>query len=236
MNIIKRSFFGWPVSDTGSADPKSGLVLHYDGPGQNLSKKTHTHCIEYWQGVRHFHMGPSHGWADIGYSYGVCPHGIAFEGRGAKRVQAAQQGSNSSWYSCSLMLGNGEKPTDAQIATVNNLRDYLHSQYGNSKVVKGHKDFNSTDCPGTIIYKMIKDGVFSSPVSSGPRDLGLGDSGDDVKAVQTALNAKGRTPKLKIDSDYGPKTVLAVKWFQRKNKLSPDGIVGKKTREALGIK
>lgn len=232
MEIVKRSFFGWPESDAGYANPSKGLVLHYDGPGQNLSKKTHTHCIAYWQGVRSFHMGPQRGWADIGYSYGVCPHGIAFEGRGAKRVQAAEPGGNSTYYSCTLMLGDGEHPTDKQVTSVKDLRDYLNEKYGNSKAIKGHKDFNSTDCPGTIIYKMIKDGVFSS-ISSSPRILSLGDNGSDVKAVQIALNAYGRKPSLIVDGDYGPKTVLAVKWFQRKNNLSPDGIVGENTRNAL---
>jgi N-acetyl-anhydromuramyl-L-alanine amidase AmpD len=129
------------------------------------------------------------------------------------------------------MLGNGEKPTDEQIASVKNLRDYLHTEYGNAQTIKGHKDFNSTDCPGTVIYKLIQEGVFS--VSSGPRDLGLGDEGKDVEGVQTALNAYGYKPKLKVDGSYGPKTVLGVKWFQRKNNLSPDGIVGKETRAAL---
>lgn len=233
MQLVKRSYFGWPESDAHSANPQQGLVLHYDGPGQNLSKKTHTECVKYWQGVRKFHMGASHGWADIGYSYGVCPHGYTFEGRGPKKVQAAQQGSNSTWYSCSLMLGNGEKPTDAQIASVKELRDYLNKEYGNSKTIKGHKDFNNTDCPGTVIYKMIQDKTFSSSVSSGPRDLGLNDSGRDVEDVQKALNTKGRTPKLKVDGVYGPLTVNAVKWFQKKVKLTPDGIVGKETRAEL---
>lgn len=220
MEIIKRSFFGWPQSAAELANPQSGLVLHYDGPGQSLLTKTHTECVKYWKAVRKFHVG-THGWADIGYSYGVCPHGYTFEGRGDKRVQAAQQGANSTWYSCSLMLGNGEKPTDKQIASVKNLRDYLHNEYGNSKSIKGHKDFNSTDCPGTIIYKMIKDGVFSSSVSP------------SIEAIQTALNKAGRTPKLKVDGLYGPLTTNAVKWFQRKNKLSPTGTMNEKTHALL---
>ena len=223
MDIIKRSFFGWPVSAAEYANPTLGLVIHYDGPGQNLSKKTHTECVKYWKSVRKFHVG-THGWSDIGYSYGVCPHGSLFEGRGALKQQAAQQGANSTWYSCSLMLGDGEKPTDAQIASVNNLIDYLHEKYGNSKNVKGHKDFNSTDCPGTIIYQLIKDGIFSS-VSSNPIV--------NTKELQIALNKAGRTPKLKVDGIHGPKTILAVKWFQRKNNLSPDGIVGPKTYALL---
>lgn len=221
MHIVKRDYFGWPESNAKSANPQSGVVLHYDGPGRNLSKKTHIECSRYWKQVRSDHMN-RHGWADIGYSYGVCPHGIAFEGRGAKKTQAAQEGANSSYYSISLMLGNGEKPTDKQIASVKELRDYLHKQYGNSNVVKGHKDFNSTDCPGTIIYQMIKDGVFSSVSKK-----------SDTELIQEALNKAGRTPKLKVDGIYGPLTTNAVKWFQRKHKLSATGTMNKETRAAL---
>lgn len=222
MHIVKRDYFGWPVTKAGTASPQQGLVLHYDGPGRNLSKKTHIECVRYWKETRSFHMN-GHGWADIGYSYGVCPHGMCFEGRGGKRTQAAQEGSNSSWYSCSLMLGEGEKPTDKQIASVKNLRDYLNQEYGNSKAVKGHKDFNKTSCPGTSIYKLIKDGVFSSVSSK-----------SDIELIQEALNKAGRTPKLKVDGVYGPLTTNAVKWFQRKNKLSPiNGKVGTKERELL---
>lgn len=221
MHIVPRKYFGWPVSAAKKANPQLGVVLHYDGLGQNLLTKTHNECTRYWKSVRSYHVN-RRGWADIGYSYGVCPHGIAFEGRGDKRVQAAQEGANSSYYSVSLMLGEGEKPTDKQIATCKDLIDYLHKEYGNSKTVKGHKDFNSTDCPGTIIYQLIRDGVFSSV--SKPSDIEL---------IQEALNKAGRTPKLEIDGVYGPLTTNAVKWFQRKNKLSPNGKVGKKERELL---
>ena len=38
-----------------------------------------------------------------------------------------------------------------------------------------------------------------------------------------------------VDGIFGPKTTAAVKYFQRKNNLAIDGIVGKQTFAALGM-
>ncbi|MEC0276801.1 peptidoglycan-binding protein [Peribacillus frigoritolerans] len=54
----------------------------------------------------------------------------------------------------------------------------------------------------------------------------------NVKRIQEALNKKGYSVGT-ADGLFGPKTVAAVKKFQRANKLSPDGIVGPKTWNEL---
>lgn len=63
------------------------------------------------------------------------------------------------------------------------------------------------------------------------RTLRKGHKGADVLELQRRLNALGWT--LKEDGDFGTATQKAVKEFQRKNGLTADGIVGRKTREAL---
>lgn len=57
--------------------------------------------------------------------------------------------------------------------------------------------------------------------------------GKDVLAVQQKLIQLG----FNIDDDgkFGPNTDAAVTAFQEKNSLTPDGIVGDKTRKALGL-
>lgn len=55
----------------------------------------------------------------------------------------------------------------------------------------------------------------------------------DVKWVQQHLNSHGASPKVTVDSQYGPKTRDAVRAFQRKQKLDVDGIVGRLTWNAL---
>jgi peptidoglycan hydrolase-like protein with peptidoglycan-binding domain len=49
----------------------------------------------------------------------------------------------------------------------------------------------------------------------------------DVKSVQKKLANAGYP--IKIDGVYGEKTAEAVEKFQKKHKLTVDGIVGKKT-------
>ena len=60
-----------------------------------------------------------------------------------------------------------------------------------------------------------------------------GDTGSEVKALQTDLNTLGAKPKLVVDGDFGPATEAAVKAFQKAHKLEVDGVVGPKTSAAL---
>ncbi len=61
-----------------------------------------------------------------------------------------------------------------------------------------------------------------------------GSSGSTVKTIQTKLKRWGYY-KGSVDGIYGSGTVSAVKYFQRKNGLTADGIVGKKTAATMGV-
>ena len=61
-----------------------------------------------------------------------------------------------------------------------------------------------------------------------------GSTGDAVRTIQTKLSNWGYFSGA-IDGIYGPKTEEAVKYFQRKNGLTADGIVGPATFRALGM-
>ncbi len=70
-----------------------------------------------------------------------------------------------------------------------------------------------------------------------PHALGaysLGSSGNAVKQIQQRLSNWGYYSG-KIDGVYGTKTRDAVIYFQRKNGLTADGIVGNATLNALGL-
>ena len=71
--------------------------------------------------------------------------------------------------------------------------------------------------------------AISPPRTDGiQRTLKMGDDGPDVALVQKKLG-------LAADGDFGPATKAAVVAFQQKNGLGNDGIVGAKTRQALGL-
>jgi len=61
-----------------------------------------------------------------------------------------------------------------------------------------------------------------------------GSRGDEVIQIQTKLKRWGYYNGA-IDGIYGSQTLEAVKYFQRKNGLTQDGIAGTKTLQAMGI-
>ena len=61
-----------------------------------------------------------------------------------------------------------------------------------------------------------------------------GSRGEEVRTIQTKLKRWGYY-KGNIDGIYGSQTMEAVKYFQRKNGLTVDGIAGTKTLQAMGI-
>jgi LAS superfamily LD-carboxypeptidase LdcB len=66
------------------------------------------------------------------------------------------------------------------------------------------------------------------------KDIGFGDSGEEVKIVQESLLSLGFMDKSsKATGFYGPLTFKAVKNFQRANNLPATGIVGPQTRNIL---
>lgn len=70
-----------------------------------------------------------------------------------------------------------------------------------------------------------------SRVEQGQDTIRRGESGDDVKAMQELLIAKGA--RLDADGKAGPLTERAVKDFQTSQGLIPDGVVGPLTLRAL---
>ena len=71
----------------------------------------------------------------------------------------------------------------------------------------------------------------------GTRVLRNGCQGSDVSALQAILRRRYSlyAKNLDVDGDFGDHTEAVVREFQRRSKLTVDGIVGRKTYRALGI-
>ena len=63
----------------------------------------------------------------------------------------------------------------------------------------------------------------------------VGSKGTTVKTIQQKLKNWGYYTGA-VDGIYGAKTKEAVKYFQRRNKLTVDGVAGPKTLAAMGIR
>lgn len=111
------------------------------------------------------------------------------------------------------------------------------------------------NCPGGVRVKQIHDEILPrlaattgthTPTHPHPTDgqpgdstpppwpgrlIRQGDSGPDVGRVQARLVAHGN--RLRVDHDFGGKTLRALRRFQRNHGLTDDGVVGKLTWRAL---
>ena len=224
-NFVSRSALGWGASGGSYANPKSGLVVHYDSTNMRLDTKPHSECVAYWKRTRSFHMGPQRGWADIGYSFFACPHDYILEGRGLNKQQAAQPGGNATHYSVTIAGGPSDPVTSGTINAVRRLRQWLVNSHGNSGRVLGHRDFLSTSCPGDIAYALVRNGTFGgAPGAPAP-----GGGSRSMADIQRAVNGLGYTPPLDVDGLDGPKTQAGVKWLQERVGASADGVWGPET-------
>ena len=79
-------------------------------------------------------------------------------------------------------------------------------------------------------------GGAAKPAPSNAKPVGQGEKGKRVSDLQARLNALGFKPPLKLDGIFGPKTLAAVKAFQKSHGLKVDGLVGPKTTAALRAK
>lgn len=216
---VSRSDLEWGSSPATRANPRSGLVIHYDSSNIGTSHMDLSNAISYWRRTRGFHTGPARGWVDVGYSFMASQGGYILEGRGLGRVQAAQPGGNSSHYSVTLACGPDDPITPEQINAVRALRAWLMDEHGVSGKVFGHRDFISTSCPGDKAYALVRNGTFEQPPGeitevNDMLGLAIGSDGEAVKLLQLKVTRAGFGDALGAagaDGKYGDATAEAVR-------------------------
>ena len=80
-------------------------------------------------------------------------------------------------------------------------------------LAQGTKPKVTTPYPGTLLQR--------------------GSSGDSVRLAQSYLNGVGAVPVLTVDGKFGPSTKNSVVYFQTRNGLKADGIIGSATWQKL---
>ena len=127
---------------------------------------------------------------------------------------------DSLWAIAERLLGNGSRYTE--IMTLNNLRT-----------------------PNILVGQKLKIPVSgnsgSQPVPSGNTQMAqasmpvlrYGSVGVGVRVLQAALNARGASPQLDVDGDFGTETKTALMTFNASAGVSPTDTASAKTWEAL---
>lgn len=155
---------------------KKGFVIHWNGPPANCVGQSHSRCERFWAAVVRYHA-ETKGWGDVAYSFGVCPHGIVFTGRGWNKRQWANgrdvvgpnDGTDSEWYTVFAFLGEGEKPTGAMIAGVRSIIKQGRDTGRCGTRVLPHKDFKFKTCPGpefTVLSRQWDNTPFTTKEST----------------------------------------------------------------------
>lgn len=121
-------------------------------------------------------------------------------------------------------------------AVIKALQEYLNTVYSSSDL--GVDGLVGPATKRTLNAYLADGGVFGhgSVEKPSPDVLRFGSTGSAVRALQQGLRDvfPAYAANLAVDGSFGPSTVKTVKTFQKRVGLKPDGIVGPKTRTALG--
>ena len=238
--------------------PKFIVIHHTDNqnPPNDSSKGTIDGAKQLARDIQKFHMD-SRGWSDSGHNFLNTTGGILLEGRHGT-LDAVKQGmcvqsAHARQDGNRLAGGNkcpgienegnfmtfhmGQKQWDSLVELCVSLSSSCNIS---PKNIRGHREFSNTDCPGDWLFSQLPRlqqevaNKLGSTVEEDEPLLKLGSIGQDVIELQQKLTDKGFSPGA-IDGDFGENTKQAVIAFQLSVGLTADGIVGPRTRKALGL-
>ena len=166
MTFISRAQWGArPPRSTGnaiSAHPL-GVAIHYTAA--NLGSSPDSECDDKVRGIQRYHQDTK-GWADIAYSFLVCPHGNVFEGRGTGKGSAANGTTvgNLNWYAVCALGGPADTPSPQMLAAIGDAVNLCRAAGAGARVI-GHRDLFATACPGVALYAYVQSGRWNTLVA-----------------------------------------------------------------------
>lgn len=147
-----------------------GVAVHWTGGAGYGPHATLEQSCARLEGFRRFHTDPvpkGRGWSDFAYNVAFDVEGRVFDGRGLRRMSAANGNRqvNSSHAAVLFLLGKGDIPTEAMLAAFADWRAtrWLPAWPAAVEVV-GHRDLHGTDCPGPVLYPLVRSGRLAQPV------------------------------------------------------------------------
>jgi len=229
MTFITRAQWGArPPKSNGNtigAHPL-GVAVHYSAA--NLGSSPDSLCDDKVRGIQNYHMDTK-GWADIAYSFLVCPHGNIFEGRGTGKGSAANgtTQANLDWYAVCALGGPANTPSVLMLAGIGTAVGLCRKAGASSRVI-GHRDLFATACPGVALYAYVTAGRWAKVVVK-------------IKAAVVRVVAPSRSDTrppiakparvlLKVDGDFGPATKRRLQQWAG---VAQDGVLGPVTWRAV---
>ncbi|MEU0952982.1 N-acetylmuramoyl-L-alanine amidase [Streptomyces niveus] len=205
------------------------IVVHHTAEPGNSEDYSLEHAMEICRSIQNFHMD-GQGWGDSGQQFTNSRGGFILEGRhqsldvvrgGTQHVQGANVGGRNSEV---IGIENEGLYTEVDVpaalwTSLVQLVAWIATQYGRPVTdIMGHRDFNSTECPGGVLYgrlQELRDAV-SGALGIAPADrptvwplLRPGAAGPQVRAAQYLLRARG-FEDVPVDGVFGAATKRAV--------------------------
>jgi N-acetylmuramoyl-L-alanine amidase len=137
-----------------------GLVVIHHTAGPDIPEDaTEQRERDAVRGIERHHV-EGNKWAGIGYNWLIFPSGRVYEGRGWRRRGAHCASKNSVSVGVAFVANTDvTEPTEKAIRACKDLLAFGvlggHLKVGHE--VKGHRDFDSTKCPGDKLYTRLKD-------------------------------------------------------------------------------
>lgn len=205
------------------------IVVHHTAEPGNSEDYSLEHAMAICRSIQNFHMD-GQGWGDSGQQFTNSRGGFVLEGRhqsldvvrgGIRHVQGANVGGRNSEV---IGIENEGLYTSVDVTpalwnSLVQLVAWIAGQYGRPVTdIMGHRDFNSTECPGGVLYgelQELRDAV-AGALGVAPADrptvwplLRPGAVGPQVRAAQYLLRARGFSG-VPVDGVFGAATTRAV--------------------------
>lgn len=234
-----------------SSRPTYCVVHHTAGPNSSDLSLAHAYAIS--RSIQNYHMD-GNGWIDSGQQLTNSRGGHVTEGRhrskevlagGSNHVLGANVGNHNAEV---IGIENEGLYTSANVTSQlwNALVDlvaYITSQYGISpSEIRGHRDFNSTECPGGVLYGRLPElrgavaarrGVSYTEPETWPL-IKPGDTGARVLAAQHLLRDNGARD-LTADGVFGVSTEAAMRRFNDAAGLRYDPCYASRVADESGL-
>ncbi len=251
MDYVSRAELGWPASAAPTQTVTlKGVKVHYEG--SEVPDVAHSKCASRWNSIRQAHLNhPTENYSDIAYNWGVCNHGVIFEGRGWGKQTGANGSQALNRAHTAILWMGGTKgvtvPSAKAIAAIKEVIRYLRTK-GAGKEIKGHRDGYATQCPGNALYALVKAGKLE-PAPAKPKPVYAPYPGDGYFYLGRRSKLVTELGKALVKAGYkgykqgpGPTFTLAdkkgVTWFQKKQGWTgkdADGYPGPETWKRLKV-
>jgi N-acetylmuramoyl-L-alanine amidase-like protein len=229
------------------------IVVHHTAGG-NSTDYSLNHAFAISRSIQNFHMD-GRGWIDTGQQLTNSRGGYVTEGRhrsveildgGTRHVQGANVGDHNS-----EVIGIENEGLYSTVNVTQKLWDslvklvaYIAQSYGISPdMIRGHRDFNATECPGEVLYRRLPELKAAVRAALGTRTaevplrtwplLKPGANGEKVLAAQHLLRARG--VDLKADGEFGAATFAAVRRLAEDNGVAYEPCYASRTADESGF-